>query len=182
MSFYLAIVSPLDSPLFELSLPSPSRLNPSQTPTSGHSSIPVASSSAAGFPTWSSFTGAGGEGSTTGGAAGPAGGAGMADRALMQMIAFKSLDGVEEVQESTGSLYLRNVDKHNEWTVSAYLAMGVKFILVHDQKNDDGIRMFFNELWELWVKILLNPFHTVNTPVRSSAFENRVRGAAKRYL
>lgn len=76
----------------------------------------------------------------------------------------------------------------------------VKFVLIHDQKNDDGIRMFFNDLWELWVKvraplsvplrysiltmsqILINPFHTVNTPIRNSAFENRVRAAAKRYL
>jgi len=29
----------------------------------------------------------------------------------------------------------------------------VKFVLLHDQKNDDGIRQFFLDLWELYVKV-----------------------------
>ena len=30
--------------------------------------------------------------------------------------------------------------------------LSVKFILLHDTKNDDGIRQFFIDLWELYVK------------------------------
>jgi hypothetical protein len=37
-------------------------------------------------------------------------------------------------------------------SITADIAV-VKFVLIHDQKNDDGIRMFFNDLWELWVKV-----------------------------
>lgn len=29
----------------------------------------------------------------------------------------------------------------------------VRFILLHDHRNDDGIRQFFLEVWELWVKV-----------------------------
>jgi hypothetical protein len=29
----------------------------------------------------------------------------------------------------------------------------MKFILLHEAKNDDGIRSFFNDVWELYVKV-----------------------------
>lgn len=29
----------------------------------------------------------------------------------------------------------------------------VKFVLLHDVKNDDGIRAFFVDLWEAYVKV-----------------------------
>ena len=29
----------------------------------------------------------------------------------------------------------------------------VRFILLHDHRNDDGIRQFFLEVWKLWVKV-----------------------------
>ncbi|OXG92718.1 hypothetical protein C345_05272 [Cryptococcus neoformans A2-102-5] len=104
------------------------------------------------------------------------------DRALCQMVAHMSLDSIEETMETTGALYLRGVDRHNEWTVSAFIPTGVKFVLLHDVKNDDGIRAFFVDLWEAYVKILLNPFFTVNTPIKSPAFEARVKSIAKRHL
>ena len=69
--------------------------------------------------------------------------------------------------------YLKAVDKFNEWTVSAFVTPGskwpcpcmgiavldpcavldVKFVLLHEGKNDDGIRSFFVELWELYLKV-----------------------------
>ncbi|ORX35904.1 Sedlin [Kockovaella imperatae] len=207
MSFYLAIVSPLDAPLFELSFTS-SRPN-ATAPTSSNTST-------SSFPSWSTFTGSngsdlgqgeqslgGGGGangstskvgpnlglvmapttSTSGGPGGPGGpGTGSLERHMCQMIAHKSLDSVEEVMESTGALYLKNVDRHNEWTVSAFLAGAIKFILLHDNKNDDGIRSFFLDLWEVFVKVSLNPFHSTNTPIRNPMFEARIRTIARRYL
>jgi hypothetical protein len=68
----------------------------------------------------------------------------------------------------TNDRYLKSVDRHNQWTVSAFIAtsgtspvsvslifadVAVKFVLLHDQKNDDGIRQFFLDLWELYVKV-----------------------------
>lgn len=29
----------------------------------------------------------------------------------------------------------------------------MKFVLLHEAKNDDGIKSFFNEVWELYVKV-----------------------------
>ncbi|KAK6903476.1 hypothetical protein I203_106979 [Kwoniella mangroviensis CBS 8507] len=182
MSFYLAIVSPLDSPLFELSFPS-------AKPPPGSSSA----SSTSSFPSWSTFTAANGSdlgadhpGAKVGGSMGLLSGESKTgperDRAMCQMIAHKSLDSVEEMMDGTGSLYLKNIDRHNEWIVSAFIATNVKFILLHDIKNDDGIRLFFLDVWESYVKILLNPFHTVNTPIRNPVFESKIRASAKRNL
>lgn len=74
----------------------------------------------------------------------------------------------------------------------------MKFIVLHETKNDDGIKVFFNDLWELYVKVrwltvglisflrkeqtTMNPFHTAHTPIRSTVFDSRVRASAKKNL
>jgi len=73
----------------------------------------------------------------------------------------------------------------------------MKFIILHETKNDDGIKVFFNDLWELYVKVrvlspffsflkdfqtAMNPFHTAHTPIRSTVFDSRVRASAKKNL
>lgn len=76
----------------------------------------------------------------------------------------------------------------------------MKFIILHETKNDDGIKAFFNDLWELYVKVrasvflfghwclgalgqtAMNPFHTAHTPIRSTVFDGRVRASAKKNL
>lgn len=52
-------------------------------------------------------------------------------------------------------------------------------MLLHETRNDDGIRAFFNDVWECYVKTLLNPFYAVDKPIKSTVFENRVRTIAK---
>ena len=75
--------------------------------------------------------------------------------------------------------YLKSIDKFHEWTVSVWLTpggssllslslslppnspndslltlfVGVKIILLHELKNDEGIRLFFQETWENYVKV-----------------------------
>lgn len=34
-----------------------------------------------------------------------------------------------------------------------YLLTGVKIILLHELKNDEGIRLFLQETWEIYVKV-----------------------------
>jgi hypothetical protein len=70
-------------------------------------------------------------------------------------------------------------------------------VLLHEAKNDDGIRAFFMDVWELYVKVWgtvvagagadvwqtqLNPFHSGQGVIRSSVFDGRVRATAKKHL
>jgi hypothetical protein len=76
------------------------------------------------------------------------------DRHVIQMIANASLDVIEDVVRRDNGMYLKSVDKFNEWTVSAFVTPGnMKFVLLHEGKNDEGIRAFFAEVWELYVKV-----------------------------
>lgn len=105
------------------------------------------------------------------------------DRHVIQMIANASLDAIEEVMRRENAMYLKSVDKFNEWIVSAFVTAGnMKFIILHETKNDDGIKAFFHDLWELYVKTAMNPFHTAHTPIRSTVFDSRVRASAKKNL
>ena len=74
----------------------------------------------------------------------------------------------------------------------------MKFVLLHEGKNDEGIRLFFNEVWELYVKVsgaawkpstpadneqtMLNPFHTAHSGIVSGVFDARVRASARKHL
>jgi len=178
MSHHLFLLSPSDTPLYSLT---------------HHSTKPVASVSsplAANLPTWSTSAFAGtltalsGASSapqhTTGGSVRMGGGQ---DRHVIQMIANTSLDVIEDVMRKENTMYLKSVDKFNEWTVSALITPGnMKFVLLHEGKNDDGIKSFFMDVWELYVKTMLNPFHTAHSPIKSNVLDTRVRQSAKKNL
>jgi hypothetical protein len=109
MSYYLAIVSPLDIPLYEIQFQS-------QSQSSTSTSTPTSNGTGTGsFPSWSSFTTSSGADlnedkslftpvQPTGPGAG--GGVGGIERHLAQMVAFASLDSVDELLEGTGNLYV----------------------------------------------------------------------------
>jgi len=181
MSHHLFLLSPSDTPLYSLTHYSS---KPAQTTTTS----PLASN----LPSWSTSAFAGTltalSGATSATQAHHAQGGtvrigGGQDRHVIQMIANASLDVIEEVVRKDNTMYLKSVDKFNEWTVSAFVTPGnMKFVLLHEARNDDGIKSFFHEVWELYVKTMLNPFHTAHTPIRSPVFDARVRASAKKYL
>lgn len=79
--------------------------------------------------------------------------------------------------------YLKVVDRHNEQMVSAYLTPGgTRFMLLHDARNEEGIKAFFLELHELFIKQMLNPFYVPNSAISSKDFDARARAAARKFL
>ena len=70
-------------------------------------------------------------------------------------------------------------------------------MLLHEKKDEDGVKNFFQEVHELYLKVsktnlswwnwftfqlLMNPFYVFNTPITSTAFDDRVKSIAKRRL
>ncbi|KAI8970290.1 mbp-1 interacting protein-2a [Mycotypha africana] len=102
---------------------------------------------------------------------------------LNQFIIHAALDVVEEFQWSTNAMYLKSIDRFNEFFVSCFVTAGnVKFMLLHDQKSEDSIKQFFNEVYELYVKVLMNPFYEKNTTITNSSFDNRIKLISRRFL
>jgi len=48
--------------------------------------------------------------------------------------------------------------------------------------TEEAIRMFFMDVYENWVKAIMNPFYQANMELRSPVFRQRVAAAAKKYL
>ncbi|KAI8823466.1 Sedlin [Fimicolochytrium jonesii] len=102
---------------------------------------------------------------------------------LNQFIVHAALDVVEELMWGSTSMYLKIVDKFNEWYISAYVtASGAKFMLLHETSNIDGIRNFFQDTHELYIKTLLNPFTEINAPITSPMFDAKVKALARKWL
>ena len=73
---------------------------------------------------------------------------------LHEFVLHASLDNVDEAIWTTQSCYLKAVDRYYDLTVSAYTTSSlVKFLLLHDMKNDEGIRGFFQEIHEYYIKV-----------------------------
>lgn len=87
--------------------------------------------------------------------------------------------------------YMKTVDQFNNKLVSTFITAGsiflslkeanidIKMMLLHETRNDDGIRAFFSDVWECYVKTLLNPFYAIDKPIKSATFESKVRAIAK---
>jgi len=102
---------------------------------------------------------------------------------LHQFVMHAAQDFVEERMWETTSMNLKLVDRFNDLLVYGFVtAGGARFLLLHDQRNEDNVKGFFYEVHELYLRVILNPFHTPRTPIASTVFDARVRSIAKKYF
>ncbi|CAN6232445.1 unnamed protein product, partial [Urochloa humidicola] len=70
-----------------------------------------------------------------------------------QFILHAALDVVQDLAWTTNAMFLRSVDRFNDLVVSVYVTAGhTRFMLLHDSRSDDGIKSFFQEVHELYIK------------------------------
>ncbi|OAY52670.1 trafficking protein particle complex subunit 2 isoform X1 [Manihot esculenta] len=102
---------------------------------------------------------------------------------LHQFILHAALDIVQDLAWTTSAMFLKAIDKFNDLVVSVYVTAGhTRFMLLHNPHNDDGIKNFFQEVHELYIKILLNPLYLPGSRITSSHFNTKVRALARKYL
>ncbi|CAB59806.1 Transport protein particle 20 kDa subunit [Schizosaccharomyces pombe] len=102
---------------------------------------------------------------------------------LNQFIVHSSLDIVDQLQWTSNAFYMKTIDQFHEMYISAYVTpSNMRFMLLHQNQSADNIKLFFQELHELYIKTLMSPFYQPNQPIRSQAFDLKVRSIARRYL
>ena len=58
-----------------------------------------------------------------------------------------------------------------------------KFLLLHQGKvGEEAIKHFFSDLYELYVKTVMNPFYEPCTKINFPAFDKRVKELCKSYF
>jgi hypothetical protein len=102
---------------------------------------------------------------------------------LNQFVIHSALDIVDETQWVNPSLHLKVVDQYKNLQVSCFVSPGyVKFMLLHNGKSEGSIKTFFEEVHEIYIKILMNPFYDPNTPIESTVFYDRAKSIMQRRL
>lgn len=103
---------------------------------------------------------------------------------LNQFIIHSALDMVDQRVWTGNSMFLKEVDKFNDLSISAFCTAGhVRFMLLHDARTDENaVKTFLYEIYELYIKVLLNPFQEKTGLIKSAAFDARVRASAKRHF
>eukprot|EP01064_Diplonema_japonicum_P014666 TRINITY_DN22352_c0_g1_i1.p1 TRINITY_DN22352_c0_g1~~TRINITY_DN22352_c0_g1_i1.p1 ORF type:complete len:156 (+),score=11.63 TRINITY_DN22352_c0_g1_i1:59-469(+) len=102
---------------------------------------------------------------------------------LKHFIIHAALDNCDEAVWTNPAFFIKNIDRFNEFNVSAYVTSGyVRFLVMQDREPSDSTKHFFTEVNELYLKVLLDPFYEVNSRITSASFKTRVTQLLKKYF
>ncbi|KAH0920502.1 hypothetical protein HID58_028162 [Brassica napus] len=104
---------------------------------------------------------------------------------LHQFILHAALDVVQDLAWTTSAMFLKSVDRFNDLVVSVYVTAGHILFSSFFRQNylySNGIKSFFQEVHELYIKVLLNPLYLPGSRITSSHFDTKVRALARKYL
>ncbi|ELP92259.1 trafficking protein particle complex subunit, putative [Entamoeba invadens IP1] len=94
---------------------------------------------------------------------------------LNQFVILSALDFIEEKKKSSSKMYFKTIDVYGSHHLSAFVTAGnVKFILMSSAKTDET-KAFFNAVYELYVKIVLNPFYELQSPIESDTLTEKIQ-------
>ncbi|PRW59464.1 trafficking particle complex subunit 2-like [Chlorella sorokiniana] len=94
---------------------------------------------------------------------------------LYHFVLHAALDAVEEQEWRTTAMHLGVVDRFNNLQVSAFTtAARTKFLLLHDGRSDDLVKSFFRDVYELYLRVMLNPFHTPTSKITAPLFHHKL--------
>lgn len=75
------------------------------------------------------------------------------------------------------------MDRFNDFSIVAFAGTGdVRMMMLHKSTNEESIRLFFQDVYHMLVKILINPFYQRATLIRDARFERAVREVARQRL
>jgi hypothetical protein len=81
-----------------------------------------------------------------------------------QFMLHSSLDILDELKWQNNQFSFKAIDTVSKYTVSAFVSAGVvKMLLLHEGKSEDSIKSYFQEIYEYYIKSLLNPFYELNS-------------------
>ena len=95
---------------------------------------------------------------------------------IFELVMHAALDPIDTLQWQTPNMYLRQVDKFDNLSVNCLiLPSNAKLLLLHENESEDKIKTFFNEIYDLFVKAILNPFYDPTQKLDVDQFDQRVR-------
>jgi hypothetical protein len=104
-----------------------------------------------------------------------------ANSQLFEFILNAALDPIEVLQWKNNSMYLKKVDNYQDLSVHCLVTpSNAKFLLLHENRSEDQIKNFFNEVYDLFVHVMLNPFYDSTSRIDSSAFHQKVSMSIKK--
>ena len=79
-------------------------------------------------------------------------------------------------------MYKKVIDRFNEFNCFCFCSYSFKFLLLSEKSNDDSIKLFFNRVYDILVKVsndlkkqLLNPFFKLNKPIQDASFNEKIK-------